>query len=189
MVGTRIEDSLCVRCELFKIETDEKFRCSKDILLLKSIFPFFPEQCVSFISKGTSRGYGTTNIAYGNHGKVNYDQQEASAGLSQRDYLLRRDLLHLRKIRIGVPTHARTSRDLDQISDLPDRDNEYDDSQPKVTRISTFRLRYPSWTIEDRRLFSPHEIEVEGYCEECQNFTMLTFSDGLYRCSTCLNSY
>jgi hypothetical protein len=189
MVSTRIEDSLCAGCELLEIGTNGEFTCSKDLSLLGSIFPLFPEQCMSFIPRGTGKGEDMTEIAYGNHGKVNDDQQEASASLSQmRDYILRRELLHLRKVRIGVPPHVMASKDLDQTSDMSDWEDEDDDSQPQVARIFPPKRRCPSWTIEDRRLFSPREIEMEGYCEECQNFGVLTFSDGLYRCSICLNS-
>lgn len=45
-----------------------------------------------------------------------------------------------------------------------------------------------SWLIEDRKIFSENELLMESYCEECSNYGILRYTEGLYLCKTCRES-
>lgn len=183
------KDSICWRCELLEIESSGEYMCSKDISLLKHLFPFFPENCTSFILKETREDYNIVDCTHDHNAEANHDQLGVPGSLTgKKEYILSRDLSHLRKVRIGVPTQPRGPRDLDLTPEVLDWEDGDSDSEPQVTRMRPAKPFRPNWTIEDRRLFSSREFEMEGYCEECQNFGKLALSNGLYRCSTCLDS-
>jgi len=41
------------------------------------------------------------------------------------------------------------------------------------------------FSADDRRIFSSEDLIIEGYCEECFNYGILYYCNGLYLCSTC----
>jgi len=45
-----------------------------------------------------------------------------------------------------------------------------------------------TWPLGDGPFFSISEIHVKGYCEECSNYGLLHYTDGVYLCENCTYS-
>jgi hypothetical protein len=58
---------------------------------------------------------------------------------------------------------------------------------PHIQKPKYLRLRSQLFygVADDRTLFSSKDMLIEGYCEECSNYGILCYNDGLYLCPTC----
>jgi hypothetical protein len=103
-------------------------------------------------------------------------------------YRLRQNLSELPLIRIKpVAEIERTEHDVLKQIELVEESAEDRETEPTmVLRPMRPRRRY-YWSIEDRRIFTYREMmsEHNGYCEGCENYGSLFYSEGLFLCRTC----
>jgi hypothetical protein len=104
-----------------------------------------------------------------------------------QQYRLRQDLSKLPKVRI-TPIHEieRIRRDVFKEDAIEELDAEKVSDVSPVPRLLP-RPKRNLWTAEDRKIFTLGEMMREhmGYCEECENFGPLLYTDGLLLCENC----
>jgi len=105
--------------------------------------------------------------------------------LNQRiQEMLKKDFVSRGRVRVRAPSEVKRTRSLgfDRIPSRPPRSE-----IPHVSEV-VYLPRY-TWTMEDREIFSIYDMQMQGYCEECSNYGVLRYKDGLYLCANCRYLY
>lgn len=109
-----------------------------------------------------------------------------AASPSYSDYRFRPDFSTLPPVRI-TPITSIHQQEHDVMKTIKIIEESAEEREPLVIVQPPRPRRYYPWSIEDRRIFSYEESTSEylGYCEGCENFGWLSYSEGLFLCPTC----
>ena len=210
-----IEESRCWSCARLRHRTDGNFCCQKNRLLPKMLPEDFAAKCTAYMEdiKRHRNEYSSLpprkSIRDSDTAYVDNERRTVSRD-EQIRVLLAKGLARSYRGHVGTPQEVEkwkqegfelTMKAISKKERVEELRTRFErstktpylirDQMRSVSRISkskNIREAEYTWPLEDRDIFSISEIRVKGYCEECSNYGLLHYTDGLYLCENCRHS-